>query len=178
MVNIQDKYQFLCETPSDIYQHLPTIKKYAEQCEFIIEMGVRGIVSTWALLAGHPKQMLSVDIAHPKEFGADIMEVYDLADLEGTAYNFTQQSSLDITIPDCDLLFIDTLHKYIQLIAELNRHADKVKKYIIMHDTNLEGPDGLEMKQAVNEFLDGHSEWEIKEYFDNCNGLTVLWRTA
>lgn len=171
---IEDKYQFLCETPSDIHEHLPTIKRYAEECPFIVELGVRSIVSTWALLAGHPKQMLSVDITHPKDYGGDIMEVYDATADAGIEYNFTQKSSLDIDLPDHDLLFIDTLHEYSQLSQELKKHEQFVRKYIIMHDTNLAGDTG--MQRAVNEFLDLHSEWEIKEYHLNNNGLTVLQR--
>ena len=172
---IDEKYELLCKTPSDIHEHLPTLKKYASESPFIVELGVRGIVSTWALLAGKPKQMLSVDIAHPKEFGADIMEVYDATADADIAYAFVEKSSLDIVLPEHDLLFIDTLHTYDQLTAELNKHENKVRTYILMHDTNLKGdPDN--MRGAVNDFIDKNSQWEIKEFFENCNGLTVLKR--
>lgn len=171
---IEEKYQELCKIPSDIYQHLPTIKKYATGCDFIIELGVRKIVSTWALLAGKPKQMLSVDIVHPREFGADIMEVYDATADENIDFAFTEKSSLDINLPEHDLLFIDTLHTYDQLTAELNKHESKVKKYIIMHDTGI--PELPEMPQAVNDFLDKNPQWEIAEYFQNNNGLCILRR--
>ncbi len=172
---IEDKYQELCRTPSDIYEHLPTLKKYASESESVVELGVRYIVSTWAFLAGHPKQMLSVDIEHPSAFGADILEVYDIADAEGIEFNFVQKSSLDIDLPEHDFLFIDTLHTYDQLSAELDKHHSKARKYIAMHDTNLLGdPDN--MRGAVNDFLDRTPEWEVKEQFDNCNGLTILAR--
>ncbi len=171
---IEEKYQILCATPSDIYEHLPTLKKYAQQSDFIVELGVRYIVSTWALLAGHPKRLLSVDIEHPSVFGADIMEVYDLADAEGTSFEFVEKSSLEIELPEHDFLFIDTLHEYNQLFAELTKHHNKVRKFIGMHDTNLAGDNG--MRQAINDFLDATPEWEIAEHFDNCNGLTVLKR--
>lgn len=172
---IEEKYQQLCATPSDINEHLPTIKKYASECESIVELGVRGMVSTWALLAGKPKIMLSVDVAHPSEFGTDIFDAYDATAEANIAWEFALTSSLEIELPEHELLFIDTLHTYDQLSKELEKHHVKAKKYILMHDTNLAGdPDN--MRGAVNDFLDAHKEWEIKEYFENNNGLTALHR--
>lgn len=170
---IEEKYQQLCRTPSDIYEHLPTLKKYAEQCDSVVELGVRYIVSTWAFLAAKPKSLLSVDIEHPSVFGADIMEVYELADEAGIDFQFVQKSSLEIVLPEVDFIFIDTLHTYDQLSAELDLHHTKAKKFIAMHDTNLAGdPDN--MRGAVNNFLNRTPEWQVAEQFDNCNGLTVL----
>ena len=59
---ITENYNRLCEIPSDINEHLPTLMKYASECEHITEMGVRNIVSTFALLMGEPKRMISYDI--------------------------------------------------------------------------------------------------------------------
>ena len=53
MNKLQEIYEGLCSTPSDINEHLPTLKKYAEECEHITEMGVRWVVSTYALLMGN-----------------------------------------------------------------------------------------------------------------------------
>ena len=172
---IEQRYNLLCLLPSDINEHLPTLKKYAEQSETIVELGVRKIVSTWAFLMGKPKQLISVDTTHPKEFGADLWEVMDAAQAAGIEFDFILKSSLEVDLPEHDFLFIDTLHTYDQLIAELERHHTKVKKFIAMHDTNLAGdPDN--MRKAVNDFLDKHLEWEVAEHFDNCNGLTIFKR--
>ena len=171
---IEERYNKLCAAPSDINEHLPTLKRYAEQSESIVEMGVRGIVSTWALLAGKPKILVSIDIEEPATYGGDIWEVYDAASEEGINFSFIKGSSLEITIPEVDFLFIDTLHFKDQLAQELERHHDKVKKFIAMHDTNLAGDTG--MREAINEFLDAHKEWEIAENFDNCNGMCFLKR--
>lgn len=102
---IEEKYKQMCATPSDIYFNLPILKKYAEQSESIVELGVRKIVSTWALLAGKPKQMLSVDITHPKDYGANIHEVFQATEEEGIAYTFQLGNSLELTLPLCDMLF-------------------------------------------------------------------------
>lgn len=171
---IEEKYNKLCATPSDIWEHLPTIKRYASECESIVELGVRGIVSTWAFLAGKPKVMLSVDIAHPSEFGANIWEVVEATEDAGISWSFRQASSLEIDLPEHDLLFIDTLHTYDQLSMELELHAPKAKKYIILHDMAI--PELPEMVEAGNNFLKNSPEWRVKEHFKNNNGLTVLER--
>lgn len=158
--------------PGDINEHFPTIKKYSSGCESIIEFGVRYIVSTWALLAGKPKEMISVDIVHPRECGGNLDLVFNACKLENIDFKFHLGSDLDFVIEkNIDLLFIDTFHYYDQLTKELTLHNDKVNKYIIMHDTEL-----LEMINAINDFLLNNPEWEIEEIFHNNNGLTILKR--
>src|SRR3990167_819942 len=164
---IEDKYQQLCVTPSDINEHLPVLKSYALLSDVIIELGVRGMVSTWGLLAGHPKEMLSVDIVNPAEHGGNVEEAMKLAQKEGVTWDFLLVSSLEIEIPHCDLLFVDTIHSYEQLSQELKLHSSYTTKYIIMHDTVIP-----EMKQAIDEFLAGNNDWKVKEVFENNNGLT------
>jgi hypothetical protein len=44
------KYSQLCNTPSDINEHLPCLKEYASKCESVFETGVRGCVSSWAFV--------------------------------------------------------------------------------------------------------------------------------
>ena len=172
---IEERYKELCLVPSDINEHLPVLKKYAEKSNIIVELGVRKIVSTWAFLAAKPKQLISVDITHPKDYGSDLWEVMDAARDEGIEFDFVLKSSLEIELPEHDFLFIDTLHTYEQLSKELELHHSKVKKFIAMHDTNLpQDPDN--MRKAVNDFLEKHLEWQVAEHFDNNNGLTILKR--
>ncbi len=183
IMTIETRFQEKCSTPSDIFQHLPTLQRYASECRTVTEMGVRGIVSTWALLAGHPEHMLSVDYIHPVESGGDLNEVEVLALNAGIDFHFVKADSRAIVIAPTDLLFIDTWHVEQQLKAELEAHADKVQKYIILHDTETFGERGENeghrgLNYALNEFLTGPngSQWEVKEHFKNCNGLTVLAR--
>jgi hypothetical protein len=49
---IKNKYNYLSNIPSDINEHLPKLYNYATKCESIIELGVRGCVSSWALTYG------------------------------------------------------------------------------------------------------------------------------
>ncbi len=99
-----------------------------------------------------------------------------------------------------DLLFIDTWHVYGHLKRELDRWNTYANKYIILHDTTVDGEvgesarhkwdipkqmleSGLSREEierglwpAVEEFLALHPEWKLKERYTNNNGLTVLER--
>ena len=41
MNNIEIMFNNLKSTPSDINEHLPTLLRYAQECDHITEMGVR-----------------------------------------------------------------------------------------------------------------------------------------
>jgi hypothetical protein len=155
-------------------------------------MGVRWIVSTYAFLVAKPKKMFSIDIQHPLNWGASIEQVEEYAKEIGCQYKFWQTNNLEIEIEETDLLFIDTWHSYKQLKAELDLHASKVKKYIILHDTVLFGDkdelnsynefgwynelDKKGLTPAINEFLEEHKEWNTHKVYTNNNGLTILKR--
>jgi hypothetical protein len=58
-----------------------------------------------------------------------------------------------------------------------------VDKWIALHDTvtfGAKGEDGKEpgLRQAVADFLSGHSEWSEFRHYENNNGLTVLERVS
>ena len=179
MNKLQEIYEGMCNTPSDINEHLPTLKRYAEECEHITEMGVRWVVSTYALLMGKPTKMISYDI---NSIHWDVIR--DMVK-EDTDFSFQCANTLDLEIEETDLLFIDTLHNYNQLKGELKLHGNKSKKYIIFHDTtsfewigeSYEGKvDEKGLWYAIEEFLEENSHWELHERFTNNNGLTILKR--
>jgi hypothetical protein len=193
MEKILRKYEEKVETPSDINEHLPVLKEYAEKCKTIVEMGVRSLVSTWAFLAARPKKLISIDLQNPSIFGGNLNEVYELSEENEILFEFIESNSLVYEMPLSDLLFIDTWHDYLQLKKELYRHHVNTKKYIILHDTNVYGykdesfyedysslrketnlPKGL--CPAIDEFLMDKKEWVLWERRPNNNGLTVLKR--
>jgi hypothetical protein len=181
MNNLEKKYIELCNRKSDINEHLPTLKKYTEQCETIVEMGVRYIVSTYAFMMGMPKKITSIDIKHPKEYGGKIDDVVTLAKENNIDFEFILGDTRIIEIEETDLLFIDTWHIYDQLKIELENHSNKVRKYIILHDTTLfefngEGFGYLGLWPAIEEFLKNNNKWIICERYVNNNGLTILKR--
>lgn len=187
-----DRFKFLSEFPSDINMHLPTIYTYAKQCDHVTEMGVRGVVSTWALIAALPLKIVCYDIVDcPVQDASVVSNHLDIN------FNFVIADTIDpnLQIEQTDLLLIDTWHVYDQLKLELQYHNTRVNKYIIMHDTTTFGDVGetpphfytnyLEKQEqkrglwpAIEEFLYSNKQWKIKEKFDHNNGLTVLERIA
>ena len=182
----------LHSTPSDINEHIPTMIKYGSQCDTIAEMGVRGIFSTWAWLACAPKKLISYDIHDPIKWGGVIQDVYDTAKAYNLCFEFKIQDVLKLELEPVDLLFIDTWHTYDQLKQELSIHADKVKKYICLHDTtSYEFIDEISAHEntwegqtsnkgiwpAIEEFLLHNKDtWKLKERFYNNNGFTIIER--
>lgn len=57
-------YSRMCQIQSDINEHLPVLKRYAEECRTVTEMGVRFACSTWAFIEGKPKSLTCIDIMH------------------------------------------------------------------------------------------------------------------
>jgi len=191
---LEDKYNWAETEVSDINEHIPTLKKYAEGCETVIEMGMRNIVSTWGLMAGKPKRLISIDLYHPQMYGGNINEVYAAAAECGVHFDFRLESTLTNEIEECDFLFIDTLHTYEQLKQELFRHGNKAKKFLGFHDTETFGTkdevrnerlfgkgmgfDATEgLNKAISEFMAANPHWTTEKVFTNNNGLTILKRT-
>jgi hypothetical protein len=196
-MNLESKFELLCRTPSDIHEHLPTLRSYASECDHVTEAGVRYVVSTFALMMGKPRRLVSIDIVHPNDMVGgpkDVIKGKDefalatsFAHENGVDFEFVLGSTLTIDLEPTDLLFLDTLHQYNQLSAELERHSEKVRKYILLHDTqsfryrdegdmatNQTDKKGLQL--AITEFLESHCEWELHKEYTNNNGLTVLKR--
>jgi hypothetical protein len=188
IIDLQQKITQLHTTPSDINEHFPTILHYGGECEVIVEMGVRGIVSTWGWLACNPKKLTCYDLFNPSNWGGNIHDIYDTAQQHDIDFNFILGDVLKIEIEPTDLLFIDTWHAYHQLKQELKLHASKVKKYICFHDTTSYGykdeigffdtkDTNKGIWPAIEEFLDENkNEWVLEKRFTNNNGFTIIKR--
>ena len=179
---MEENFNYYRNLQTDINEHFDTIKEYAEKCEHITEIGVRGVNSTWAFLSGKPAKMVSIDKSSPMEFGVDINKVKKIANENNIDWSFILSDVLQIELEETDLLFIDTLHTYPQLSKELKLHGNKARKYIIMHDTETNkyigdfGEEGLQ--KAIEEFLLENKHWSFCEIFTNNNGLTILKRVG
>lgn len=179
MNDIYVQYENECQRKSDINEHLPTLKSYADKCDHITEMGVRNVVSTWAFLAGNPKEMKCIDIEN-----CPVQLAEQLSNKNNINFEFIIGDTTEIEIDQTDLLFIDTHHCYSHLKKELELHGNKSSKYIIMHDTSKSSADpdlshlskGDAMMKAIMKFIENNSHWSIKERFTNNYGLTILER--
>ena len=116
----------------DMHPHYRTLIHYARECDVIVEWGVRGGVSTWALLDGlkDTGTLYSVDI---------IPCVVPLRVAQDPRWRFIVGDDLDPLIqaqlpPVCDLVFIDTSHTYEQTVGELAYALTLQARRIVMHD--------------------------------------------
>ena len=179
-MTIQEIFTARHEHPSDhpwpdIFEHMPTLRRYAEQVSHITEFGTRSGNSTTAFLAGlatNGGNLVSYDIAQTD---------FTPPAIPGVTWRFTQQDTgaKDLQIAPTDLLFIDSLHEYDHIMREF-RHAQMASRWIIMHDTGVDWIKcgGRGVIDALTAFLSRHRGWRIKEQFENCNGLTVLERVT
>lgn len=172
---IENRYYVNKTEPSDINEHIPILSTYASRCERVTEFGVGR--STWGLLHGRPRYLRSYDVRN-----LDMREQNEIAAEAGIDFRFCVDSSTSADIEETDLLFIDTIHNYDQIRRELFLHESKVRKYILMHDTETYGSrnesgDGPGLWPAVREFLDAHGDWKIEKRLHNNNGLTILARS-
>jgi hypothetical protein len=201
METIRNSYEAKCQAPSDIDEHLPTLRELTTECESVAELGVRSITSTWAFLDGLAErgagQLWSVDIAAVP----GIEQVVRMAAQAGITMEFMRADSATVDIPSVDLLFVDTWHVYGHLKRELHHHHGRVRKYIAMHDTEVDKVLGETLRcgwdvaaqarasgyppeeiarglqPAIDEFLAAHAdEWCLHKHYANNNGLTILRR--
>ena len=201
---IGKKYILLCaDNSGDIYEHLPTLYKYAKECDSVFETGVRGCISSWAFLYG----LLDNNNGNKKKFLMNDIEPFNINNLLQISklfeidikYEWKNNLLLELN-ENYDITFIDTWHVYGQLKRELDKFSKITNKYIIMHDTTVDeiygetirvGWDPVQQSKdsgfpiheitkgllsAIEEFLNNHPEWYIKERFTNNNGLTILAR--
>ncbi len=185
---LDERYARLCKTPWNIHEHLPTLHALAMQCAHVTELGTERGFSTTAFLAAQPAELVCVDqMHHPmlaelRALGdAPIVGRRSFETVVGrTKWSYTLSESTAVTLAPTDLLFIDTRHTYAQLAAELALHADKARRWIVLHDTVSNGlvgedPGSEGITRAVDEFL-ATGAFVVEAHYPNNNGLTVLAR--
>ena len=149
----------------DCVPHYPTLINLARGAKTVIEWGVRGGVSTWALLDGLPEDghLWSVDIIDcvvPPRVSEDPRWTF----LVGDDLNIAIQRQLPA---EADLIFIDTSHTYEQTAAELALAAQMTRK-IALHDYALD-----DVKRAVDEFC-AREGWHVAFHERSQWGFVVL----
>lgn len=174
--DIQSMYTQAVNVQSDINEHVPTLSMLAAQCHRVTEFGVRHGVSTVGLLHGIPEtgRVISYDINR-----STTIDRLNIA--RANCFEFHIGDSLLVDIEPTDMLFIDTKHTADQLYAELIRHAPKVGRWIVMHDTTIYGNTGEDggpgLLPAMQRFMTEFPEWTVYRHDENNNGLTVISRS-
>ena len=162
--------------PGDINEHIPTLVFLANQCNHVTELGVRDGSSSKAFLYSNAT-VRSYDI----KLTDVAKQLFDQAKQHGKNAVLYEGDSLCIAnFEETDLLFIDTYHTGTQLIQELTKYSNHVRKYIVLHDTELFGEKGEDsapgLKYALNAFVSLNTGWVVGLHFANNNGLTILIR--
>lgn len=134
---LMEAYKQFYEMKSEINEHLPTLYSLAKQCDSVCELGVCHGKSSRALLASGTK-LRSYDVWIEQ----NVKALFEHAKSIGNDVEYIKENSIKADIEECDMLFIDTWHHYYQLRKELELHADKAKKWIVMHDTVSFGSSG------------------------------------
>jgi hypothetical protein len=197
---LQSRYLELCHRVTDIHEHLSTLASYASLCKHITECGVRGAISSYALATGIVETPNAKLVQVDPEPSLPSENFRLECERQGLPVVYYQGSDLDCPMEDTDLLFIDTWHVYGQLKRELARWHSSVRKFIILHDVEVDkwkgetlrcGGDVASLSRqfgipeteitrglwpAVLEFLAEHPEWTLQYHATNCNGLAVLSR--
>ncbi len=162
--------------PTDIHRHLTVLRDTASGLRHITELGVGTGQSTLAWLLVQPERLLCVDLGWQDC-------VLQLETVRGkTDFVFWVADSRWVEIEETDLLFIDTCHDRRHLLEELRRHAGKVRRYLVLHDTetfahqNEPGEPGEGLVDALDQWLPEHPEWMVQLHHPWCSGLTILQR--
>ena len=168
-----------CAAPSDIRDHLPRL--YAEACRYpnvrVLELGVRSGNSTSAFLAAAEEvdgTVHSVDLVFPN-VPADYITSPRWFVSTG------DDLALEPTLPDCDVLFVDTSHHLDHTLAELRAFWPHVAPggVVLLHDTELEHPEQVPaddppfpVRVAVETFC--AEVGATPEFVPGCHGLGVI----
>lgn len=195
-------YNEACQTKSDINEHVPVHYELAKQCNSVMEIGVRNMVSTWGLLKGlseskEKAKYIGIDLFSPPH--ENMVKAKRVCQDHNIDFNFIVEDDLKVDtdkIGMVDMIFLDALHQYGQVTQELEKYAPLSRKYFTFHDTSapwgnvdepLYGvepfvlPDWVDKTKrgvwpAVEDFLIRHPEWSLKERKLNNHGFTILER--
>lgn len=170
--------------------HLPRLRAYASGCRRAIEFGTKAGASASALLCG-ADTVISYDLVYHSACDR-------LLRAAAGRWTYVLEDSRSAPVLDCDLLLLDSLHTYDQVLAELARHAAAVRRYLIFHDVITFGSIGADgesgqhlwtytpgqsvprdaygIRPAIDAFQIAYPEWQIIASYPESHGLLVLER--
>ena len=151
----------------------------------VFELGVRTGVSSAIFLAAIDRfggQLWSADLDLPHG-----PYVYSILGHPAWTFISGDTGNLDTvqSFPaECDILFTDTSHEYVQTYIELCNWSPKVKPsgVILIHDVNVKDAEvgdeiGFPVRRAISLFIEKHPEWSV-DYTTDRFGLGILERHA
>ena len=114
----------------DMAPHIEQLQDYARGCKTIVEFGVRGAVSTWAMLSTmDPKgKLYGVDIDPDPPLPPAVAGDARFHLIVGNA------GSVKLPVKRADIVMIDASHEFTATVAELVRAASLTPDFILIHD--------------------------------------------
>lgn len=171
--NIEDAYQFVRKVPRDFDQHMPKLRELADQCEHVTEFSIRR-ESCIALCASKAKTIISRNSEQTDPLMMQIQQALGVR---------LQHFDRNVTPPDIfetDLLFLNTVHTGERVMQQLQSYAKFVKRYIVLHNTQIYGERGedgqIGIMVAARGFMRSNPEWSVVYHTIDQYGLTVLSR--
>lgn len=180
-LDLMYKYHIGGTSYNDVKANLPTLRSLSSECNVVMEMGVRNMVGTVAILLGLSENKvlfpnrtyIGVDPLFPDH--NTMTKISRLASETNTLFVFLAQNDMNMKnfltfLPDFDLLFINSLHTYCHVYYSLEYFASKSKKYIVINDTN--GPWAFSDQDNYNgTYVEYPSEYDCKNNKGVMNAL-------
>lgn len=197
---------------SDLKSGLPLIREASSRCSVIVELGkVNNIGALWAILLGMSE---NGNPGTEKVYISVIPTFTNSKTLRRTARIAKENNILFVPLPtsdmnlmhydfilkSIDMFVIDSLHLYCHVYHLLLNYAPRIRKYIVVHDTN--GPWAFEDQDtytgdyseypssydcdnrrgvlpALKKFLvNNNKEWVLHKHNRESNGLTIIRRLS
>lgn len=172
------------------FLYVPFLKEICKDLDHVTEFGVREAYSTCAIidgLRGRFATLVSYDIDAPA-----VGDIVEHARANEVNWVFHQEDTLTTDpIVTTDLLFLDSAHTYDQVKAELERHASRVKRFLVFDDVTIFGKHGdptgntgyicpgvRGIMPAIQEFRDANPFWTVHTHKPEGCGLLCLERTS
>lgn len=199
--SLEDLYNSYMSEEDHSSWYLTNLMDIASECDTITEIGMFQGHSISAFLRTNPKKVIGYDI----DISPINVNTFNRLCPKDTDLHFKQDNSLTMDVIDeCDLLFIDSVHRYEHVIQELIRHGNQAQKFIVVHDTNYPTDtrvvvwhyqhDGIKstselayaanlkykkVGDAVKEFVDNSNEiWYHYKELTEQSGMMVIARSA
>jgi hypothetical protein len=155
----------------DMVPHLRHLTEYASQAKVAVEFGVRGAVSSWAILDGLPPDGVL--------YGVDIAENCPIPERVSNdpRWHFVVGDSVKVDLPrHADFVMIDSSHEYDQTVLELERASTLTPDVIALHDY-LDTRVGRDVSRAVDEFAASNGVYRLETVHSSPWGLAILRRS-
>lgn len=199
---LHERYETLCITPSDIYEHLPTFVDAVKElnAQRVIELGVRYGVSTIAWMQGlltTGGHLWSVDCSFPvpanpaSDQGCDNVNLLDpqgplsIVPYWSFLLGYDTWPEILNMLPqvDVDIVFLDTNHVYEETLVELDLYFPRIRSggRMYLHDTAIEVTGNATTPQPLYPVRTAMEEFCAREGLQfennpNCSGLGTIYK--